>query len=375
MMRFILFFFVMMIFSPGLSQAQGLTETSRSIRTLGMGGVYIPFAEGAESVFYNPAALGKGRLFDIKLLDLTVGTNAFTVSSLPNISSLDANDPSSYNQFFGEKIWVQTTGKLAVALPFVALGYLNDAEVSAELHNPAFPQFETYFRTDDAVYLGGALPIGPGSYLGMSLKRINRWGGSTEELGMSVISNANNLQSIGDSFQNKGQGYGLDVALMTELDAPVLKPSFALVWQDVGNTAFNKTAGTEAPPHITQNLSFGAGLGVDLPGLDWTVGFEARHLLEPDVELGKKIHIGTELSLPLIDVRAGYNQGYLSYGIGINLLIFQLDAVSYTEELGVYPGQAGDPRYMVSLSFDLGFDANFNFTDNTGKKRKLKQRR
>ncbi|MNL63779.1 hypothetical protein D3C87_1879440 [compost metagenome] len=124
-----------------------------------------------------------------------------------------------------------------------------------------------------------------------------------------------------------------------------------------------------------QNLSAGAAVGFDLPGLDWTFGVEGRHLLDNDVQLGKKLHVGTEVSLPFIDVRAGLNQGYMSYGVGLNFLIFRLDAVSYVEELGVYPGQTADNRYMVGLTVDLSFDANFNFQDNNGKKRKLKQRR
>nr|WP_295899471.1 hypothetical protein [uncultured Bdellovibrio sp.] len=367
-------FFVLILFSSN-SWAQSLGDTARSIRARGMGGVYAPFVGGADALFVNPAALGKGSVLDIKLMELTVGTNTELVENLSAFQSIDANDPSTFNQFYGKKMWAQATGKAAVALPFIALGYLNDSEVSVELHNPAFPQFETYFRNDEAVYLGSAFPIGPATYVGMSLKRVNRWGGNTQELAVSDVADASSLQDIGTNFQNKGTGYGLDLAISTELQAPVLKPTLALVWQDVGSTAFKQTAGSDAPPHIEQNLTFGAGLGVDLPGLDLALGLEARHLMEPDIELGKKIHVGAEISLPMIDLRAGYNQGYLSYGAGINLLIFQLDAVSYTEETGFYPGQAGDARYMVSLSFDLSFDANFKFTDNNGKKRKLKQRR
>lgn len=369
-----LLFLLVFIFS-NQTWAQSLGDSARSIRSRGMGGVYVPFVTGADAVFVNPAALGKGGLLDIKLLDVAVGTNTYLVEHISDFQAIDPNNPTTFNQFYGKKLWAQAVGKVAVALPFFALGYVNDTEISAELHNPAFPMFETYFRNDDAFYLGSAVSIGPGSYLGMSLKRVNRWGGNIQELGVGDVSGSSSMKDIGAKFANKGTGYGVDLAVMTELQLPVLKPTLSLVWQDVGNTAFKQTAGTEAPPHIRQNLTFGAGLGVDLPGLDWLVGLEARHLMEPDIELGKKIYLGTELSLPIVDLRAGYSQGYLSYGAGVNLLIFQLDAVSYTEETGLYPGQSGDPRYMVSLSFDLSFDANFKFTDNNGKKRKLKQRR
>lgn len=358
---------------PAMSQSMG--DNARSLRSRAMGGVYIPFASGAEAIFFNPAGLGKASLLDIKLLELDVGVNTTGVTESSKLSTINADDPSTFNQLFGKRIWAQVTGKSAVSLPFLSIGYLTDAEVSLELHNPAFPEFETYFRNDSAFYVGQAFSIGPSSYLGISLKRVNRWGGSTQNIGVGSIAGATSIDSIGGNFQNKGQGYGVDLGFMTELPAPLLKPTFALVWQDVGSTAFNKTAGTDAPVHIDQNLTFGAGLGMDLPGLDWTVGFEARHLLEPDMQIGNKIHIGTELSIPFLDLRAGYSQGYLTYGVGMNILIFHIDAVSYTEELGIYPGQEGDSRYMASLSIDLSFDANFKFTDNDGKKRKLKQRR
>ncbi|MEN0058292.1 MAG: hypothetical protein AAGB31_05620 [Bdellovibrio sp.] len=365
---------LVLLFFTGTVQAQSLSESSRSVRARGMGGVLIPFVNNAEAVFYNPAALGKTAALDITLMNLIGGANEFTIDSLSEIQDIDVNDSSTFNQFFGKRIWAQASAKAAISIANLSFGYLNDAEVSTVLHNPAFPQFETYFRNDSAVYLGGAVALGPQSYLGMSVKRVNRWGGATQELGLSTISDANNIEDIGDSFDNRGQGYGLDVAVMTELPSP-FKPTFAVVWEDVGSTAFTKTDGLEAPPRIEQNLSFGAGISMDLPGLDWQLGMETRHLLQSDIEIGKKLYFGTEVSLPMIDLRAGYSQGYLTYGAGVNFLILHLDAVSYAEETGVYPGQSGDRRYMVSLSIDLSFDANFNFTDNTGKKRKLKQRR
>lgn len=370
----IVFLLMILIYSPWV-HAQSLGDSTRSIRSRAMGGVYIPFANSAEAIFANPAGLGRTSLLDIKLLDVTVGVNTTGVTEAANLQNINPDDPNSFNQLFGKRVWLEATGKTAVSLPFLSVGYLNDSEVSLELHNPTFPEFETYFRNDDAFYAGTAFTVAPGTYLGFAVKRVNRWGGSTENIQIGSIAGATNIQDIGSNFQNKGTGYGLDLAVLTELQAPILKPTFTLVWQDVGSTAFNKTAGTDAPVHIDQNLSAGAGVAMDLPGLDWLAGFEARHLLDPNIEIGKKLYMGTELSIPFIDLRAGYSQGYLSYGVGLNFIIFHLDAVSYTEETGIYPGQAGDSRYMVSLNIDLSFDANFKFTDNNGQRRKLKQRR
>ena len=157
-------------------------------------------------------------------------------------------------------------------------------------------------------------------------------------------------------------------------DAP-FHPTLAVVWQDMGMTSFTKTDGIDAPPRIHDNVSVGFGTFVDLPGLDWTNSIELQHLTESDEQIGKKVHLGTEISLPLIDLRAGINQGYTTYGAGFDFFLFKVDAAYYKEELGVYPGQTPDTRYEIGISLDLSFDANFSFTDNDGKRRRLKQRR
>nr|BFD68270.1 hypothetical protein HAGR004_32920 [Bdellovibrio sp. HAGR004] len=354
--------------------AQEINQSYRSIRSLGMGGAALTTTRGAEALFVNPAAMDRIEGLDIHLLGVNVGGRMLSTEDLDAISNLDENDPSTYNNLFGRRIYANATGSAAVALPFLGFGYYTDYNVSLELHNPGYPSFTTYFRNDEAYVIGGAYPLGPKTSLGLALKRINRWGGDVQELGLSTVANAGDLQSVMDEFQNKGTGYGVDFGLMTVADTP-LNPTLTVVWKDIGDTAFTKTAGNDAPSHIPQNLGAGVSLGVDLPGLDWVIALEGQHLLDPDIQIGKKLHLGTEISLPFLDLRAGVNQGYVSYGVGMDFFIFRIDAASYTEELGVYPGQSADNRIMVGLSIDLSFDANFKFTDNNGKKRKLKQRR
>lgn len=365
---------LLLLFAGQMAKAQQIFETARSVRSLGMGGMYIPIVTDADSLFYNPAALGKGKELNFLLANVAAQTNMDTVKELPNIPKIDPNNPSTFNSFYGETLEAGVSAKTAFSMPYFGFGYYTNYMATMQLHNPAYPQFNTYFLNDQGYILGGAIPLGADSYLGINAKQIRRWGGYTQDLTVSQVSGGMTVDKIGHMFDNKGVGYGIDLALMTEIPAP-FKPTFAVVWQDVGNTSFAMTSGSDAPPHITQNLSAGASVGFDLPGIDWTAGIEGRHLLEPEFQNGKKLHLGTELSLPLIDLRAGLSQGYFSYGVGVNFLIFHVDAVSYTEELGVYPGQTADNRYAVSLTIDLSFDANFHFTDNNGKKRKLKQRR
>lgn len=368
-----IFFWILLFLTPAASKAQEIFEMGRSIRSAGMGGMYIPIATGVDAVFYNPAALGKGFGLNVELMNLDVGINGQEAIDLAQ-SGTSIQNPSDFNQFFGKKVWFETEGRAGITLPRLGVGFLQKANVGLELHNPGFPQFQTYFLNDQVISLAGAMNVGNNTYVGMSLKQIRRWGGETIDLGLTTIANANSLSSIGDNFKNRGTAYGVDFAIMKEVSG-LTSPMVALTLQDVGTTTFQKTDGLSAPPSIPQNLNFGVGGMLDLPGLDWTYGFEMRHLLDSDIAIGKKVHIGTELSLPFVDVRAGINQGYISYGVGLNFLIFRFDAATFTEEVGVYPGQTGQNRLLLGLLIDMGFDADFNFVDIEGKKRKLKQRR
>ena len=85
--------------------------------------------------------------------------------------------------------------------------------------------------------------------------------------------------------------------------------------------------------------------------------------------------MGTELSVGLFDLRAGVNQGYVTYGAAVDLWLFEVDAAVYATEQGTYGGQDRNDRYSVSLTFSMDFDQSFKMQDREGRKRRLKQRR
>ena len=64
------------------------------------------------------------------------------------------------------------------------------------------------------------------------------------------------------------------------------------------------------------------------------------------------LNIGAQVRvLSLIDVRAGLSQGYKSVGVGLDLLVFHLDAAYYWKEYGEILGQS--PSDSLSLRFSL----------------------
>lgn len=365
------FILITLILGSLQARAGAILEMNQSIRSLGMGGVYTAIVNNTDALFYNPAALARVEGLQWHVANADVAINGLDIlNDVKSVSSVST--PSDYNQFFGKDIWLRAGGTTALAMPYFGVGAYSDSQADLQLHNPAFPQFDTNFTSDYGLVVGGAVPLGPVSSAGIVAKRITRWGGDQNiDLGTIASGSTSNIAS---QFKDKGNGYGLDLGVMTTIPAP-FNPTIALTWQDLGCTAFQMTSGTEAPPRIKDNLSLGVGTSFSVPGMDWYTGFEYRHITDTDYQLGQKIDLGTELSLPLLDIRGGIHQGYAAYGLGMHILFFQFDVASYTEETGAYPGQSPQSRVQVGVSVDLTFDPDFKLVDADGKKRKMKERR
>jgi hypothetical protein len=360
--------------SVAVSWGAEIPELNRSIRALGMGGAYASIVTGNDCLYYNPAYLRYNSMLNLELLNFGAGVNGLTVyDKLKGIT--DLSDPNQLNQLMGTYIWLGANGRLSLIAPYFGLALGSDVAVTMSFRNPAFPEIETYYRNDTDTRFAFAYPLGDKGAVGLTVKRIARWGGDSQVLGIAQIVNPSQLSNITANFQNKGVAYGADLALMYKMDG-LVSSNVAAVWHDLGSTAFVKTAGSDSPSRIKDNLVLSYGVAMDLPGFDWTAAIDYRHTNTTGIEASKKMHIGTEFSLPFIDLRVGGSQGYASYGVGLDMLLLRFDAVMYKEELGSYAGQNGDDRIMLGLTLDLGFDADFNFLDTkTGKKLKLKQRR
>lgn len=64
-----------------------------------------------------------------------------------------------------------------------------------------------------------------------------------------------------------------------------------------------------------------------------------------------KVHAGAELKLlNFIALRAGLNKGWVSLGAGLDLVIFEVDAALFTEELGISPGDFGRTGIAVQAA-------------------------
>lgn len=354
-----------------LTEAKEIFEYNQSIKSLGMGGVRYPEEDDATIMLWNPAGLGYLSGFNWRVVDVGLGLNGLQIyNDLQDVG--DINGASSLTPFFGKNVWLGLNANSTFTLSYFGFAAYDNGFANLQLNNPAFPSLDVSYYNDYGFIVGGAAKVGPSGYIGMNAKRITRTG-TDLKLGPDQLQNITTA-ALQDSLQDEGTGYGLDVGALWVAPVP-LSPAISLAWTDIGSLAFQKSKGDQGPPRIKDNLTLGMTVHGGLPGLGIAAGMEYRHITDQGEQFGKKIHFGTEISLLMFDFRAGFYQGYPTYGVGIDLWFFQLDAAMYTVEKGVYPGQTPDQRVQIALNMNLSFDPNFNLSDTSGKRRRLKQRR
>lgn len=348
-----------------------ILEYNESIESLGMGGVRILRKNNPASMLLNPGTLAwnEGMSWDIANIGTGLNTSALTdASSFQNISA------SNMNALYGKPISVRANGHTSLSFPYFGFSVYNQSNLGLVINNPAYPNATLDLSNDYAYLIGTGFPLGPFVSAGANFKRITRLGGRFE-LGpndLATISNSN----LQNNLQNEGTGYGVDLGLIVQIPGG-LNPTFHASWKDVGSTAFIRSKGTSTPTSIQDNLSFGAQVSAEAFGTGFAAGLEYRNVNLSSEQLGKKIHLGVELELGPAVARAGFYQGYTSYGASIQLSIVELHAALYSVETGVFPGQTASQRAQAGFVLGISLNPDFKLLDTSsaGARRKLKQRR
>lgn len=383
------FIFLFSIFCEKLYSTE-VPDMYSTARALGMGNAYLGLATDADALIYNPAGLARNSGINLKLFGVHAGAGGLdTVTDIQNFNgSSGSGFVSALGNLFGKNTWVGAGGRAAFTLPFFGFAVYDVADIGLVYQNPVYPQFDTNAINDYGYTAGFGIPIAPFLHWGMNLKYIRRHG-TRDPISTSTLANLD-FDSLESKFTKWGRGYGMDMGWNFLLPIGPIRPVFSAVWRNVGDTAFKSEDVNTQIPSEQSEMSLGAALLVDLPLISVTPTVDFRYLNRSDLQVTRKINFGLEIDLPLIDVRGGFREGYYTGGVGVNLGFVRLDAATYGVELGAYPGQLEDRRYMVEVSMDLGFDLPGFGGSGSGKKgsggsgsrngsffggRKLKQRR
>lgn len=353
-------------------KAAELIEPYTSVRAAGMGNAYAPIVQDADALFYNPAGIAAIDSYNWQLLNFNGGVNGAQVVSLAE----EISNGGDISSVLGQHLWVGGSAKTAVFMPGFAAAYYDVGSLRLDATNPALPNLNLTVMNDLAYALGAGFAIAPGFQAGIVLRRLMRSGGPLT-IGTETITNFDPA-AVENLLATRGIGYGLDLGINFIFPTP-LKPTVSMVWKNVGRTSFvPEYTGNLAPPPIEDEITFGFGMRFESLLFDILPVLEYKHANRYDLQLGQKLHLGLELGFPMLDVRGGFHQGYYSWGLGADLGFVRFDVATYGVELGEYPGQKEDRRWMLEFTMGLGFDPNFNFLglDSTGKgKKRLKRRR
>lgn len=350
-------FLKILMFFSNLSFSSEVTEAYNNLRSLSMGGAGVAITSGIEALFVNPAGLNNNQGIVATVLSPSISSNTAAYETVKDYKSLtDGDSIVDYIQpHVGKNYGLGVDNITGIALKNLALAWNFQISAYEVFHNLALPEIElnTYYRNT----LKGGASIGllddEMLKLGIALKYSTMRGkvGSlkTEQL---LTMTTDELKAWID---NSGYAYGLDVGCIFEIPYnKIVKTSFGVAWQDVFTTKY-RTRDTfdEATAYIPDNLTAGFGAVVDLPGLDIKFAFDVKHITDTNIQIPLKIHFGTELDFPLVNIRAGINQGYYTLGADFELFLFNIELVSYGEELGSYPGHKVDRRYALKITSSL----------------------
>lgn len=361
--------FLIILFLSFNTFAIELFQTGQTTRQIGMGGTSIAWARGADALFFNPAALARVNGFTFKMVEFGPGVSTNSTDLAQSFSS--SFSQQDINELYGEKVFADATGYTGVVIPYFGVGGYSNNTLLMSFNNPSFPTFNVDFVSDYSYVFGAAIPINDHFSLGLSGRHVKRWQGYSDILVSSLVGN-NAEDVLRANLLNRGKGNALDLSALYTIKGN-WTVDLAAVWKDVGDTKFNATQSV-GPDRQENNLIFGLSAQKEIGLMSWTNAIEYKFVRNSG-DITKKIHLGTELSLAFVDLRAGYNQGYLSYGVGLDLWLLQIDLAKYTAELGASAGQTRSDRYQASVSLMLDFDSSFKLTNSDGKKRRLQQRR
>ncbi len=367
----------------------------RGIRPLGMGGAFVAVADDQNAVFYNPAGLTQRRGAQLTIFELPINISEDVLNfynyyqdnedKLKDFDTLSNDDKTSVINDISNKITKYHT-RLRLGFPntsflsgpgFLSWGFgaFTHADIGFQIKSGIIVPNVSFWGNVDALgvvplaHRFEALPYVPGKLsVGANIKYINR--ARIAEYNKSILEFENF-----DPLLQWGNGYGFDVGTIYQ---PNHAWNIGMQIMDIGGTTLRfqriestKSAeikeaanglirpmcniGTAFIPskiHYWPGKSFGTKDRL-LFALDVRDVFNSDEPLFEDT-LWKKVHMGAEFRWFALALRGGYNQGYPSFGAGLNLFLVQLEYAYWGDEAGRYAGQAAEWNHQVTIAMRFG---------------------
>jgi hypothetical protein len=354
-----------------------------SAEVLAQGGSFIANAQGFNALFYNPAAFSAER----RSLTVLAASGWVYVNPGRFFQSLSRwEDPAALAQFLEGEITAGGFGVGAAAgIGYVGRGLGLGVSLATDsyLWGPTALGAAGNMTADLQFVAGFALKtFGDRLALGADVRPILRLAVPVDYTAMFAFLDA--LQGGGDPLSALqaapalcGFGFGIDLGAILELGGWKL----GLAVRDFLGTriAYTQSSFGEVLEALQERGGFPSGgtsvaeehlIPVDLSlGLSYRFDFAPR-VIDPVVHLALSdligvigsgrspwlvLHLGTEIRLVrVLALRAGLNQGYLTFGAGLRVPLLELNAAFFTREMGRHLGD--QPSSGMALEAALRLD-------------------
>ena len=368
------------------AQTGELRRPVQGVRNLGMGNTGIALSFDENALFYNPAGLASvdsilvGFPFLMEISDDSISI----ISEIAKLSG-DSTTADVVALLMGKRVHFRSLTDLNMILPFgelMTFGAASGLETQIDfgVRNPVSVEIDFGFRLDRIQNFGFAMPVARGRWLvGAGVETIERCdiplktATFGDVLSSSNISNSFGSCKLTDLKRAQTFNFGFQQRLET---ASALKMTWGMTADNIGGLKFNRSDNETSP--ADQNTEYSVGVS-------WQPSWgPVRLLYAVDIRdftlehaddtycrtrsgtdcLWKRLHIGTEIGIFPIDsgastfaVRAGFNQGYFTYGFELNPFIFfrglNIQYAVYKTETGDQIGDRPDKRRVLQIN--LGF--------------------
>jgi hypothetical protein len=325
-------------------EAQEFIYSGRSAKGLLMGDAYTSLANDDYTLFYNAAVLSENKGIEIYPINPSISFyRNFKDYDIQDFEDLDEDRIGKIvDDFMGMALHLSGQFNPTFKLGNFGMSLIFNPALRLNLRNSTHPTAEFDVRFDKGFVVGYAFNFkskeGQTS-VGLSAKFLSREG--LKEI--YDIFNVSTYEVINDSEckeeciknhfnYSKGKGVGFDLGILHLLE---LKNNtqirFGLSILDIGDTTFSLDSGSVPSQDMMVNLGFAYSYRYGIA--NWAFSLDL-HPLNQSTDFGRIVHLGLDMGIDILQVMAGFNGGYFSGGLELDLKFIRIVAGLFDIEVG-----------------------------------------
>ncbi len=334
-------------------------ELATSGRALAMGNAFISKVDDASAAFYNPAGLGTVRYSHLHLSNfhlevnkglLSAGTGGAITDALKNTTKMFSLDGT-------REVLKDNVGKISHSrfhmLPnftsrYFSFGYLLAKRTRATVVDDSTAGFEFADRLDHGPYAALNISLFGGVFkAGVSTIFLNR---------KEIIGTADPAATltVADNAYKKGNAFIGTAGAKITLPI-VFLPTFSATMHNAFKQDFKNGRGAGVPDSIKQSIDVGFSVTPQISNnsrIHFEMNYKDLSNEFSSVSASRKFLLGMEIDISRVFfIRAGYGDGFGSFGLGVKSRKLEFDLTTYAVDTSSakFRGEE-DRRFALSLS-------------------------